>query len=241
MRRFENQTIAQYVYSKMRAERIFRYILIIYSLLWSIITVILLADYDNERMALIIFLITPLLAGVIIYFGHYYSYFRSTKWLHTKSSDILNEIQLGKAVISLTPYAVIPYSQIAWVYLDPFYGEDSEPIYYTLIIYCKDGTSFKIESDSEDWYEKIISEIPEVISGIGSEKRKQYLQGNPEASAKRDRTKCVWGVILLLLMACLSSISIINESIKPMGVVLLTALLIGGIWLLWQGKKTNNK
>ena len=49
------------------------------------------------------------------------------------------------------------------------------------------------------------------------------------------------GIALLLTFGGLLSISIINQSIKPMGVVLLLALFIIGIHFLWIGRKITKK
>ncbi|MBE6778292.1 MAG: hypothetical protein E7541_02790 [Ruminococcaceae bacterium] len=90
----------------------------------------MLLDYDDKRLAMSIFALLPATIGVPIYFGHYFPLFRSTQWLRKKGVDFTQEIRLKKAVISLKPCVVVPFSQIAWIFLDPFYGEDSEPIYY---------------------------------------------------------------------------------------------------------------
>lgn len=236
----KNFDLLEYVYSKLRTERIFRCFIITYLLLWCITSFLMLLDYDSKRLAISIFALLPVMIGVPIYFGHYFPLFRSTQWLRKKGIDFTQEIRLKKAVISLKPCVVVPFSQIAWIFLDPFYGEDSEPIYHVLNIYCKDGSVFKIENNSTGWYELLISELPEIMSGISPEKRKLYLQTNPTACDKRNRVKTIWGIVLLIVMLSLGSLSLfVTKSIEPMGVVLLVALLIGGIVLIRQGKNKN--
>ena len=239
--------IPQYICTQLRNERIWRYVLISYFPLWCIASVILLLDYSilldysrSQRKSIVIFLMIPILIGVPLYIKDYLPYIRSRKWLQKKGCDIVQVVRSQKAVISLNPFAVVPYSQIAWIFLDPFYGEDSEPIYYVLNIYCKDGSVFKIENNSTGWYELLISELPEIMSGNGPEKLKLYLQTNPTACDKRNRVKTIWGIVLLFVMLSLGSLSLfVTKSIKPMGVVVLVALLIGGIVLIRQGKNKN--
>ena len=48
--------LSKKIYSKLRTERIFRYVIITCLLLWCVASVILLLEYDNERMAMIRFL-----------------------------------------------------------------------------------------------------------------------------------------------------------------------------------------
>ncbi len=239
MRLKKNQSIEQYVCTKIRVEPIFRYALIASFLLGCIIGFVLMQDYDNHKMAWFVFCVMLWLVALIIYFGSYYPFYRSVIWSRKNGIDLVSEINSEKVVISRSPVALIPYSLIAWVYLDPISENDSELSDGVLKIHCKDGTVFKIESNADDWYEIIVAAIPEVISGVGPEKLRQYLQMNPAVKMKQDQTKSAWGIVLLLLWAGLVAISIINRGITPMGVILQAALLFGGIWLLWKGKRVH--
>jgi len=222
--------------SKLRTERIFRYSMIAYFLLWCVVGIILLSDYTSRKMAIIIFSSIPLLVSVFIYFGFYFPIYRSAKYLR---QDRNREPPTNEpCVICASPFVVIPYSQIAWVHLDPCYPDDSDaPLYYTLTVHCKDGKKFLIEAGAQAIYQEIIAKVPGVITGNGSAQKKQFYQNNPIAKNRRNRAKCIWGIVLLLIMAGLSVLGILNQHIEPMGFVVLGALLIGGIALLWQGLK----
>ena len=237
MEKVPNEHIADYVISKIKTERIFRYCIITYTILLCAFSVVSLFDFSGKKMAIVLSGAIPLWIASVIYFNYYFPLLRSLKWPHTKYDNILREIKSRKAVFSTTPYTIIPYSQIAWVYLDyRFVGEDGESLGGFLAVHCKDGQKFKIESSYEFWYDKITTEVEGVIIGFGPDKRKQYLSDNPTAKIKHKRSKTIWGIILLLCSAGLTSLSIINKAIKPMGIVLIALLLIGGIFILMQGK-----
>lgn len=215
---------------KIRTERIFRYTLIICAIIVCIVGTVLLSDYSGKRMAGVIALTTPILCGVIIYFGYHFSTFRISRWLKSKPKELKEEIEKGDAVVTSTPLVIVPYSQIVWIYIDDKYYRRG----VTLVICCKDGKRFRIEEDPYKWLKKIAEEVPGVLVGI--EYRQHYFQKCPNALKKHRAKKIFWGVILLLWSAFLVFQAVLNQKLGFQLIVILPSL-IGGIYLLWQAKK----
>lgn len=238
------QELLTKILAKSKKERVWRYGLIIYAALLCIISAILLSDYSDDKMAIVIFTATPLLVGIYIYFLVHFPCLRASKFLFSKSSEIQDDISNGNFLISVAPLIAIPYSQIAWVYIDR-----NDPCF--IQICCKNGQHYKIEDvyhyeseyeekaeDELDRLSEIAEIIPHALLGNTKENKRLYLEKYPAARSARNKKYTFWGIVILCLSALFTVMSILNGAIEFLGVILILALAVFGILLLIKAKKT---
>lgn len=227
---------------KLRAEKRFRSVLIVCAVLWCAFCIYFLWDFSVEKMGIAI-LSSFGLAGISLplYFYYYFPYWRAMRWLRSKSSDINEKNYYGRAFFSHQPFAIIPYSEIGWVYLEAvFFDDDDEPREYKLCIYCKDGKKFKSEKADQHSYDEVAMKVPGVVTGIGSESRKKYLRNNPVAKAKYMRRWMIGGGILSVISftSFLSNIIFARDN-SITNIMFSIPLFCVGVWLLYQARNSD--
>jgi hypothetical protein len=191
----------------------------------------------------------------VIYFVQYFPLIGNLRWLNqiekaNVADDIQDENRLSKkskvycgnfALVCTNPCVVIPYSEIAWIYIykQTMYGVITTQ--QSTIIYCKNGKKFTISATPEEakWLlaQYIIPQSPDVVIGFGAEQKKEYLSRNPQAMQKSKRAKAVWGIVLLVLGALMGVACVVNHPVEIPAYILTAAALVGGIILLMIGKR----
>lgn len=90
----------------------------------------------------------------------------------------ISKICIGdKSFYSGKPSSVLPYSMIAWVYLQQTKYMGIIPMYEKVIISCRDGKSFEIQANRNELnllLQQIQKYSPDLIVGYGNEQMKQY-------------------------------------------------------------------
>lgn len=218
-------------------------------------SMVLLAFLPISAVAPVIFLSCLLLYVIgLIYLIGYLPFVRSVKWLRQKGlEDVADDINSDKptlprsrifcgqkALFSKKPHVILPYSQIAWVYL---YERRSYGIVVekAVIVFTKDGRKYSLNADAEEfkWMLKlyIIPNAPGVILGYGAEQKHLYKQRNPEAANAGKRAKTIWGIVLMALGAELLVVGLVNNTLLGPPLVMVSGLLAGGCILLTLGKR----
>lgn len=145
------------------------------------------------------------------------------------------------AIACTNPCIVIPYSEIAWIYIYKQTAFGAVTTYQSAIIYCTDGTKYSISATPDEAQQLlnkyIIPQSPNVVVGYGSEQKKLFLSRNPQAVQAQNKVKFVWGVVLLLLGALMVFACVINHPVAIPAYILTAAALIGGTILLLLGKR----
>ena len=150
-------------------------------------------------------------------------------------------IAYGKqALICLKPYAIIPYSMMAWVYCDHHYDDYGEITSTEVIIYCKDGKRFKLPLVTDN-AEEIIRFAPHVIVGAGLDRKRQYLQRYPIANDARSIPRLIGAIILFVIAACLAGLGLYSWKITFAGGLLVLLLIAFGVSLLQKSKLRSNQ
>lgn len=235
-----------------KREKVFRLSLCVYIFLWlsAVIYIVLFVPYNNEIIAGMIFAVLPIWIGGVLYFTYYFPFFRSVNWLRKHScsnaaddAKVYNPriIAYGKqALICLKPYAIIPYSMMAWVYCDHRYDDYDEITSTEVIIYCKDGKRFKLPFFSDN-AEEITRLAPHVIVGAGLEKKSQYLLRYPIANDARSVYRQIGAIILFAIAACLIGLSLYFGKITFAGGLLVLLLIVFVVLLLQKSKLRSNQ
>lgn len=240
--------VGSYIRKKFLLETVFRYGLIAYALVWTVVSAVLLSQYTNKKLALVIVLTTPLWVGAVLYFTYFYPCYRNNRWLDKiGAADAAQDIRPtkagitygAKALLCVKPYAVVPYAQIAWAYLDHAYDDYGKVLSSDVILYCKDGKRFRLPATSaEQDYKRIQTLAPHIISGAGGKSKAQYLKACPDV----DRTRRLfWGSGLLTLACLLLGMSIWFGSVAWLGVAMLASLFVAGIVLIVRMPKGSNQ
>lgn len=237
MRKLSSIVSTRYIISEIRNEKIVRCIVLCYTILSGIICAVLHIDYTQEKALWMVALLVPVPLGLLIYFLGFFPCYRTICWLKRNSLDIFDVLTSGNAVISDSPFAVIPFSQIAWIYLNHPSGEEEPPYSYFLEVRCTDGSAFTIYSNAESWYYKILSAVPNVIIGMPGTALSLYLTRFPRVKAKRYRKH---GSLLLLAGIGFATMSIVNQHITWASILILAFLLLTGGWLLIKSFHAKN-
>lgn len=231
MRRLAGHISIDYISSELRSEKIMRYALILGTAIYAVACGIMHFFYSTELAIWFIIPLMPLGTFGIVYLFRLLPCLLTEKWLRKHALDIYDVAASGQAVISSHNFAVVPYSMIAWIYLAIPNGVEEPPYPHYLVIHCTDGKRFTVHNDAEIWYSKIVSAVPNVITGGEAAKRGQYLYQYPAVKAKRYRR---WGIPMLLFALFLTVGCIVNRFISIEGIVFQTCLYLMGGWLLWH-------
>ena len=144
----------RHITSDLRAEKVVRYGLIIYAVLYGIVCGVLLLNYTAQKGLWMIGLVCPLLFAVPLYFFRLFPMLRTKKWLAKYAMDICEVATWDNAIVSPSDCAIIPFSLISRVQFVTPETDDFYPEKPYLKVRCVDGKSFTIHSDADTWYLK---------------------------------------------------------------------------------------
>ncbi len=246
----------QFIEKKIKTEKALRIVLIIIvAMFFGSFSLFALTDEVELQLALIMPLAYALLIIAIIYFFRIRPFVCSVKALLDKNCiDDINlaqptfpksKIYCGeKAFFSKNPCVIIPYENVAWVYV---YEQKSYGITVqkSVIIYTKDAKKYTINAKIEDFQwlinQYIAKNSPNLIVGYGAKQKKLYKELNPATKKASKKTKKISGAIMMAFAGILLTIGLINQTIEIPGIVLLLALFIGGGLLLFLGIKKSKQ
>ena len=252
--------MSEFIEKKLKSAMVFR----IYLFVLLILTIGAVAssgfvDEIEIVIAPIILSGNALWISVVVYITSFLPFTSSVKWLKGKglenvAEDIILErptlprskIYCGqRALFCKKPYAIIPYAEIAWVYL---YERRSYGIVVekAVIVYTKDGKKFALNANTDEFQwllqNYIVKNSPNIIIGYGAEQKARYKQLNPQAANAGKKVKRIWGIVLMCFGAILLISLIIN--FQNAEIVPATFMILGsfgsGIALYLIGKKKTN-
>ncbi len=260
-KREEKETMHEFIEKKIGSAKVFRIYLLVLLILTVCAFVSLGFIEDIEIViAPIMLLINALWISGVVYLTSFMPFTSSVKWLKSKgmenvADDIIlkrptlprSKIYCGqRALFSKKPYAIIPYSEIAWVHLYErrAYGIAVEK---AVIVYTKDGKKFSLNSNSDEfkWLLEnyIIANSPNIIIGYGAEQKARYKQLNPESAEAGKKVKRIWGIVLMSIGAAFFIALLFT--FKNAEIVPVTILIFGfsgsGAILYMLGKKKGDK
>ena len=250
----------QTIIKKLKSEKNYIIYLIVLAVAFAcsiISTVIFLhTDYFTVNIIISTVLAMALWTSGVLYFGFYFDFKKSLKWLKEKGiEDIANDIDPKtpiapkskiycgeKALFSKEPWVIIPYSEIAWTYM---YERRTNGILVerSMIIHTKENVKDAFKADEVIFKFLLISHIiknsPDVIVGYGAEQKAAYGKICPEYIEKPKRIKRIAGIALMCLGAVMLVAAIINfnpENIAAISIIL-ALTLGGGLILFLMGSK----
>ncbi len=179
----------EFIKKNIKLARVFQVLI-----LGQIAALIALGGFNNEDTAILVLTI-PIFT--IIYIGVYSQFLNNVKWLKKKGyENITDDIDISnptlpkskiycgqRAFFSKKPKAIIPYSEIAWVYVKKSKINGISAENHT-IIYMNDGKKFTITVHRYEEEFKlllanyIIKNSPNVILGYGPEQKMKYKKIN---------------------------------------------------------------
>lgn len=248
--------MSQFIEKKRKEAKVLKIILPILTAMWFGSFFLINNLEFAVAYPIVMLLGVAFLTCVIIYFASYMPFLSGVKWLEERglegvADDIILEkptlprskIYCGqRALFSKKPYAIIPYSEIAWVYL---YERRTNGILVekAFILYTKDGKKFTLNAHEDEfkWLLEnyIIPNSPNVVIGYGAKQKAQYKQLNPEWAKAGKKVKKIWGIVLMSLGIIFMILLIIN--FKEAKLVPVTILILGclssGLILYRIGKK----
>ena len=239
-----------------RKELVWRWIFIVTVVLFALSFTLIPSSGTDSIM-----LIMPVGALIwvfgLIYFINHFPLLSNLRRLEERNlSYVLDDISTEKplcptkkcklfcgkyAFLCTAPSRVIPYSDIAWVYIEKKTMYGAITIEQSIVIYCKDNKKYTISGTMEECQmlleQYILPQNQDVVLGFGKAQEQEYLRRNPQAVQSRNKTKFVWGIILLVIGVLLTTICIINYPVEIGGYVLVAAAYISGIILTILGKR----
>lgn len=247
--------MCELIEKKMRTARILRIALPVLAALW-VCSLIMMSKLEFAvGYPLVMLLMTGLIVCGIVYLTGYMPLVSSVKWLEKKDlSDVANDISLEKPALQRSkiycgqkaffckkPCTIIPYREVAWVYLYErrLYGVIA--VEKAVVIFTRDGKKFSLNANADEfkWLleSHIIPHSPDVVLGYGVEQERRYKQLNPEAANAGKKVKMIWGIVLMILGAFLLTVGLINQTIIGPGLVIVLGLLGTGVALFLAGRK----
>lgn len=186
--------MGEFIERKLRSALVFRIILllVLVAAIGSFVAMTLVEDVETIIAPLVLSIMALWICG-IIYLVSFMPFTRSVKWLKSKelehvADDIVldrptlprSKIYCGqRALFSKKPCAIIPYAEIAWVYL---YERRTNGIVVerSVIINTKDGKRFALNANFDEfkWLldNYILKHVPDLIIGYGAEQKARYQQ-----------------------------------------------------------------
>lgn len=177
------------ILSKIKTAKSFRIFLIVLAVL-CFLSMIIIPMLDIDYMGIYFLLFFALVISGYVYLISFQPIVKSAKCieiagLENTVDDIpanptlpKSKIYCGsKAFFSKKPFTVIPYSEIAWVYMqvNKAYGIT---VAKQVHIYCRNGKHFILRADVEEikWLLEncLLKFNPNIIIGYGFEQKKQY-------------------------------------------------------------------
>lgn len=174
-------------------------LVLLIALVIGIITVIIISQYEFQLAPFIVVMILFLSLWIlgVVYYAKYFDMVSNIKWLErNKLQNIGDDINLDKPTLSRSDIycgqnaffakkhrVIVPYAQIAWVYLyvRTTYGVTTEK---AVTIFTKDGKKFMLFADENEFQwlmaNVIIKHSPDLIVGFNAEKKKLYKQRYPK-------------------------------------------------------------
>ncbi len=255
--------MSEFIERKLRSAKVFRiYLLVLFLIMTvSLISIGFIDDSDETVIIPTILSANALWISGVIYLGSYRPFTSTVKWLinngmENVADDITSEslmlprskIYYGqKALFSKKSHVIIPYSEIAWVYV----VETTTSFYIVLTytteqvkVYTKDGREFFLKCDIDEFKRLlancIIPNCPNVVIGYGKEQKARYKQLNPQAVEKEKKIRRIWGIVLMSIGVFSLIVALINiENLNIVGTaILILCFLVSGIVLYMFGKKT---
>ncbi len=231
----------EYISKKRKSAEILKYIIfgVMALLMLSLVlsgTGIGLIDIDS-LLILIAMSPTVLFVLAIIYFVAFHPVMSSVAWLKEKNyvniaDDIIlgnptlpkSKIYCGKnALLCNKPFAIIPYSEIAWVhlYVRKLYGVIT--VEKEVVVYTKDGKKFSLRADENEFQwlleNYIVKFSPNVVIGFGKKQKMRYRQLNPNYKIATSKVMSTIGIVLLCIAAFFLVLGIANyKTVKTFAV-----------------------
>lgn len=247
--------MSDFIEKKFKSDKVFRICLLILLIL-TIVAYTSMGFVEEIELVIIpaTLMANALWISGVIYFTSFLPFLNSVKRLKVKGLEsLIEDISLERPTLPRSkiycgqraffckkPCAIIPYSEVAWVYLYErrAYGIAVEK---SVIIYTKDGKKCALNSNSDEfkWLLEnyIIPQSPSIVIGYGAEQKARYAQLNPEALNSGKKAKKIWGIVLMILGAFLLVVGLINQTIMSPGLVIILGLLGSGIALFLTGNK----
>ena len=236
---------------KLRAELIYRLIIIVLAVL-SVAMFFCEPIFGKPAYAIGGVGLYAALMALIFYFATAFRALQTRKWLRKNEFEHLldeafpPEPNLKKskiycshnAFVCKRQFAVIPYSEIAWVYMQQqrSYGI---PVGRNINVRLKDGKTFVIEANIEEFKyllsEFILKKSPDVIVGFGDKQREQFAQKYPEFGKKDKRNATATIVILGVYVAGMLILSIILK--EPVAVLSAAVMVLTFVMVYARSKK----
>ena len=250
--------MAEYVKKKIGSAKILRIVLIVLAVA-SVGSFIASGVADEmETLGYVpMAVVWILLICGLVYYISFSSFMSSMKLLRengiaTVADDInlsnptlpKSKIYCGEnALFCKKPCAVIPYAEIAWIYLYERKAYGIVTVEKAVIVYTKDGRKYSLRSDVNEFQwlleNYIVKHSPDVVIGYGAEQKARYKQLNPQSSNTGKKVKKICGIVLMCLAVVLLVALIVNidsAEIIPI-VVLIAVFFVSGVGLFLFGNK----
>lgn len=177
------------IISKIKIAKTCRLLLITVAVL-CFLSMIVIPVLDIDYMWIYCTLLFALFIFVYVYFISFHPILKSAKQIELPNSEnIVDDIPVNptlpkskiycgsKAFLSKKPFAVIPYSEIAWVYMqvNKAYGIT---VAKQVHICCRNGNHFVLRADVDEFKLMLASCLSnfnqDIIIGYGYEQKKRY-------------------------------------------------------------------
>ncbi len=246
--------IGELIAKKSKSLKIFLVFFVFFIALFFVL-LFMLPSFETETM------ITPLMITVwtniifvVVYFAAFHPFKVSMSLLKQKGIEhIADDINLQQptlpsskiycgqyALFCKKPFIIIPYSEMAWVYLyeRKTYGITVEK---AIIVHTKTGKRFALKSNVDEfqWLLQnfVAAQSPNIIIGYGKQQKKRYLELNPRAKSSNNKVKTITGIVLMCIGGLFSVVGIVNKTVDGFGLAILLAILGVGLILFLFGKK----
>ncbi len=187
-----------------------------------------------------------------VYANKYMQLSKSIKLLQSKGMEnIADDIVLDKptlprskiycgqkAMFSKKPCLILPYEEIAWVYVhkDNMYGIT---VSKSVVVHTKSGKHYTLSADIDEFQwlleNYIVKNSVNVIIGYGTEQKQKYKTLFPVVKQASKRKQFICGCVLIPLGVALIVTSTVNGAIP--GIIISAGLIMAGIVLVMAGRK----
>jgi uncharacterized membrane protein HdeD (DUF308 family) len=245
---------------KIKREKYYIISLIVSAIGFVCSLILLSTPLLSDNFLIILSLFTVFLIALwtigVLYVSHYFTFKKTLKTLREKGlEDVVNDIDLEKpifpkskifcgekALFSKNPWAIIPFSEIAWTYMY-VRRTNGFVVERAMIIYTKENKKYTLSADEIAFKFLLISHIvknsPNVIVGYGAEQKYEYGKICPEYIEGPKRLKRIGGIALMCLGAVLLISAIFNfnpDNLLPL-IIIISLTLGGGLFLFLTGSK----
>ena len=241
---YENTKELQHYISRKKAFGAFFFWLTVVSLVLQVVPIFLAVYFSNQKYtAASVLLLFVTAAAYFVYYHLYRAFFVTSKWLRRNGLGELeasltyedSKKTLGEtALISMDPYTVIPYSQMAQIYLytdTPAWDEYGSAGTEYLAIRTVDGAAFQLPCAYH--YKALCKLAPHAQA---SDSQTEYLKSNPLAVKNLKRKRYIAAGVLLLLAVIMTVVTATVGSFNPFNVCMLIGLAVAAISLILYTK-----